>query len=199
MAAQGLAGQSAGRNPVAPRPAPASTIGSAPGTPSKNDSPRSHRLARGFSLLWRSNEINGLAAMCCASVLRGAPSGFAGARSRRRPSLADASCYAPAMKLILAALLLLIAAPAMAQSMTVILPEPDGGYLVVPPSGQITQVLPQPSGGALVVTPGRPSTIVLPLPEGSAATVPFSAAEPCCPGLPGLPDSAIGLIPAPAL
>jgi hypothetical protein len=87
----------------------------------------------------------------------------------------------------IAAILLLIAGPAMAQS-TLILPEPGGGYLIVPPAGPSTQVLPQPGGGALVVTPGRPSTVILPLPEGSADTVPFSAAEPCCPGLPAYPQ-----------
>jgi len=54
----------------------------------------------------------------------------------------------------------------------------------VPPSGAITQVLPQPGGGALVVTPGRPSTIVLPESSDAQQAVPFSAAEPCCPGLP---------------
>jgi hypothetical protein len=89
------------------------------------------------------------------------------------------------MRLILAAILLLITGPALAQS-TLILPEPGGSYLIVPPAGPSTQVLPQLGGGALVVTPGRPSTVVLPLPGGAAKTVPFSAAEPCCPELPGL-------------
>jgi hypothetical protein len=91
------------------------------------------------------------------------------------------------MRPILTATILVLAAagPALAQS-TVILSEPGGGYLVVPPSTPSAQVLPQPGSGALVVTPGRPSTVVLPLPGGAAETVPFSAAEPCCPGLPGL-------------
>jgi hypothetical protein len=93
------------------------------------------------------------------------------------------------MKLpILAAILLLIAGPAKAQG-TVILPEPGGSHLIVPPAGPSTQILPQPGGGALVVTRGRPSTVVLPLPGGAAGTVPFTAADPCCPGSPGAPRS----------
>jgi hypothetical protein len=83
------------------------------------------------------------------------------------------------------AVMLAVVSPALAQSTTVILPEPGDGHLVVPPAGPPTQVLPQPGGGALVVTPGRPSTVVLPLPGGAAETVPFSAAQPCCPGLLG--------------
>ena len=47
-----------------------------------------------------------------------------------------------------AALTLAIAGPALAQS-TLILPEPGGGYLVVPPSGRSTQVVPLPGGGAM--------------------------------------------------
>jgi hypothetical protein len=81
---------------------------------------------------------------------------------------------------------LVVAGPAQAQS-TVILPQPDGGYLVVPPAGPASQILPMPGGGALVVTPDRPAMMILPLPGSAAETVPFSAAEPCCEGLPSLP------------
>jgi len=72
------------------------------------------------------------------------------------------------VKLALAAVLVLIASPALAQ---------DQGYIVVTPAGPASQVVPEPGGGALVVTRERPSTTILPLPEGSAATVQFSAAE----------------------
>jgi hypothetical protein len=101
---------------------------------------------------------------------------------------ADAARYAPVMRPILAAAVALaIAGPALAHS-TVILPEPGGTYLIIPPAGPSTPILPQHGGGALVVTPGRPSTVILPLPDGSGETVPFSAAGPCCPGLPAYPQ-----------
>ena len=74
------------------------------------------------------------------------------------PSLSKCGlCYVPAMKLILAAILLLIAGPAMAQSMTVILPEPGGAYLVVPPSGAYADP-PAARRRRPRRTPGRPST-----------------------------------------
>ena len=46
------------------------------------------------------------------------------------------------------------------------MPQPGGGYIVIPPQGSSTQVLPLPGGqGWLVVPPpGQATTTVLPLP-----------------------------------
>jgi hypothetical protein len=98
---------------------------------------------------------------------------------QRMVTAARRVCYVPDMRQILATILLLIAAPAMAQS-TLILPEPGGAYLIVPPVGPSTQVLPQLGGGALVVTgPGGRNMQIC-----TFSRMPFSGAEPCCPGLP---------------
>ena len=99
------------------------------------------------------------------------------------------SCYDVGMRMILAIVALTaIAGPSMAQSILV-LPEPDGTYLIVPPQGFSTTVLSLPDGQGWLVIPSRPdgrSTSVLPL-RGAAPTtaLPFSAATPCCPGQPG--------------
>jgi hypothetical protein len=68
------------------------------------------------------------------------------------------------MKRALIAAMFLIATPAMAQS-TLVLPEPDGGYVLIPPSGPITQILREPGGGHLILSPGITSTIILPEPS----------------------------------
>jgi len=52
----------------------------------------------------------------------------------------------------------MIAAPAMAQT-TLVLPEADGGYTVIPSSGPVTHVLREPGGGYLILKPGKPSTV----------------------------------------
>jgi hypothetical protein len=95
------------------------------------------------------------------------------------------------MKLSIPAIALALAAgPALAQS-TVVLPLPGAnGYAIIPPRPSFTtQVLPMSGDGWMIVPPGVQgrSTTVLPLPgDGSAATAPFSAAQPCCPGQPGM-------------
>jgi hypothetical protein len=91
--------------------------------------------------------------------------------------------------ILIAAITIALASPALAQS-TVVLPMPGAsGYAVIPPrQGFTTQVLPMPGGGWMIVPPGPQgrSTTVLPLPgDGSTATAPFSAAQPCCAGWPG--------------
>jgi hypothetical protein len=85
------------------------------------------------------------------------------------------------------AALTVIAGPSMAQSILV-LPEPDGTYLLVPPKGLSTTVLSLPGGQGWLVIPSRPdgrSTSALP-PPGAPPTpfAPLSAATPCCPGQP---------------
>jgi hypothetical protein len=86
-----------------------------------------------------------------------------------------------------------LATPALAQS-AVVMPLPGAnGYAVIPRQGFTTQVLPMPGGGWLIVPPGAQgrSATILPLPgDGSTATAPFSAAQPCCLGQPGVRSAA---------
>jgi hypothetical protein len=90
------------------------------------------------------------------------------------------------MKMILAiAALTVSAGPFMAQSILV-LPEPDGTYLLVPHKGLSATVLSLPAGQGWLVIPSRPagrSTSALPPPGVPPTPVaPLSAATPCCPG-----------------
>jgi hypothetical protein len=82
------------------------------------------------------------------------------------------------MKLALIAAMILIATPAIAQS-TLVLPEPDGGYVLIPPSGPITQILREPGGGHLILTPGITPTIIPPEPShfDDLGPAPFSTPD----------------------
>jgi hypothetical protein len=94
------------------------------------------------------------------------------------------------IRLAVIALALATASPAMAQS-TLVLPQSGGGYMVIPPQGFSTQVLPLPDGQGwmLVPPPGQqPATVIVPTtPSAPATSAPFSAAQPCCLGLPRSP------------
>ena len=89
------------------------------------------------------------------------------------------------------AILLSMVAPAAAQS-TRILRQPDGGYIVLPPSGPAGQIIPAPGGGFMVVAPPGPPRpglgffAVAPENEGAFEGVPSDGvrpeddALPCC-------------------
>jgi hypothetical protein len=94
--------------------------------------------------------------------------------------------------LLALAMLLSLVGPAVAQS-TWVLRQPDGGYIVVPPSGPVGQIVPAPGGGFMVVAPAGPPTAarsgffaIAPKNGGGSMSVPSDGDQsdngvwPCC-------------------
>jgi hypothetical protein len=75
------------------------------------------------------------------------------------------------IRLALAAILLVAADPAHAQS-TLVVPQADGTYQIIPPNGPTSYAIPLPGDGYQIITPGQ--LLTLPRSNGPPAFAPVS-------------------------
>lgn len=102
------------------------------------------------------------------------------------------SCARMMRPLLALAILMSLVGPTLAQS-TRVLRQPNGGYIVIPPSGPAGQVIPAPDGSFMIVAPPGPPRLgrsgffaVTPENDGAFDGVPSDGdqpedeALPCC-------------------